>query len=79
MKIFLAVGLTLLVVRCACWGEEKCTIGLERDRYSVLEGDTVEICVEYVSGECPDEELNVTLLTGDPIFESMQGVRTRIE
>ena len=72
MKLFQAALFAVLVSLCACWDEDKdpCHIGLERDRYSVLEGDTLEVCVEFVSGECPDEEVNVTLVTVEPIFSS---------
>lgn len=56
MKLFQASFFALLVAFCTCNDTQNdngtCMVGLKRDRYSVVEGRPLEVCVVYVSGNC---------------------------
>lgn len=59
MEAVHALFLMLLFVPF-CAACDSCVIGLERDEYSVVEGETFEVCVEHISGDF-DTSVNVTI------------------
>ena len=67
LALFFCITATAMV---ALGQEDNLTIALDRNAYSAVEGDSVQICVTYITGDIPSTQ-DVQIDFSSPISKSL--------